>query len=106
NKYQYHLFAVKHQNNKRYHVYNHLLLLSNNLMEVYGKTINSYSQQLQQKYNEEISHSHQVKRYTILGLMILLFFVLIILVYYTRMSFYYEQKIEEANKANQRNLDF
>ncbi|MDX9705273.1 MAG: HAMP domain-containing sensor histidine kinase [Weeksellaceae bacterium] len=104
--YQKHLASLQTSNNKVSEVYNDLISLSNNLIEVYDLTSDDLGVQLEKQFNERYSKNSKIRRYTVFGLMILLFFVLIIVAYYTKLSFVYEQKLKEANERIRNNLTF
>ncbi|HRO75855.1 MAG TPA: HAMP domain-containing sensor histidine kinase [Crocinitomicaceae bacterium] len=104
--YQKHLSSVQSNSHNVYNIYNNLISLSNNLIDIYDVTSNDLGQKLEQQYNERFSKINKIRRYTVFGLMLLLFFVLIIMAYYTKLSFLYEQKLKEANDRINSNLKF
>jgi Signal transduction histidine kinase len=105
-RYQSHISIANSKNNNLYHIYNDLIVSGNNLMEIYDGTINNYNAKLEEQYNEQNSINNKIRRYAVLGLMILLFFVLIVVMYYTKQSFLYERELKAANEEIKRNLNF
>ena len=104
--YQKHLSSVQSNSHNVYNIYNNLISLSNNLIDIYDITSNDLGQKLEQQYNERYLKINKIRRYTVFGLMLLLFFVLVIMAYYTKLSFLYEQKLKEANDRINSNLKF
>ena len=104
--YQSYLSSLQKTNKSVYKEYNDLISLSNNLIEVYDSTSDELSSQLENQFNERFSKNNKIRRYTVFGLMILMFIVLIIVAYYTKQSFVYERKLKEAHDRIQNNLKF
>ena len=104
--YQSYLSSLQKTNKSVYKEYNDLISLSNNLIEVYDSTSDELSSQLESQFNERFSKNNKIRRYTVFGLMILMFIVLIIVAYYTKQSFVYERKLKEAHDRIQNNLKF
>lgn len=104
--YQSYLSSLQKTNKSVYKEYNDLVSLSNNLIEVYDTTSDELSSQLESQFNERFSKNNKIRRYTVFGLMILMFIVLIIVAYYTKQSFVYERKLKEAHDRIQNNLKF
>lgn len=104
--YQSYLSSLQRTNKSVYKEYNDLVSLSNNLIEVYDSTSDELSSQLESQFNERFSKNNKIRRYTVFGLMILMFIVLIIVAYYTKQSFVYERKLKEAHDRIQNNLKF
>lgn len=104
--YQIYLSSLQKTNKSVYKEYNDLISLSNNLIEVYDSTSDELSSQLENQFNERFSKNNKIRRYTVFGLMILMFIVLIIVAYYTKQSFVYERKLKEAHDRIQNNLKF
>jgi len=105
-RYQSHISITNSKSNNLYHIYDSLIVSGNNLMEIYDGTINNYSAKLEEQYNEQNSTNNKIRRYAVLGLMILLFFVLVVIMYYTKQSFLYERELKAANEEIKRNLNF
>ena len=104
--YQKHLSSVQSNSHNVYNIYNNLISLSNNLIDIYDETSNDLGNKLEKQYNERYSKINEIRRYSVFGLMLLLFFVLITMAYYTKLSFLYEKKLKEANESIQSNLKF
>jgi Signal transduction histidine kinase len=105
-RYQSHISITNSKSNNLYHIYDSLIVSGNNLMEIYDGTINNYNARLEEQYNEQNSTNNKIRRYAVLGLMILLFFVLVVIMYYTKQSFLYERELKAANEEIKRNLNF
>lgn len=105
-KYESGISAANSKNNNLYHIYDNLIVFSNNLMEIYDGTINDFGAKLQKQYDEQNSKNNKIRRYSVLGLMILMFFVLIVIMYYTKLAFLYERELKTANKKISNNLNF
>lgn len=89
-----------------YSNFSKLLVYSNGLIEVYENAINDFKSQLEKEYNEQSSNNNRIRTYLVLGLMILMFIVSILIMYFTRVAFIYEQKLNAANKEIKKNLNF
>ncbi len=105
-KYESHISITDSKNNNLHHIYDNLIVFSNNLMEIYDDTIIDFSTKLEDQYSEQNSINTKIRRYSVLGLMILMFFVLIIMMYYTKQSFLYERELKTANTKINNNLSF
>lgn len=104
--YQKYLSSIQSNSHNVYNIYNNLITLSNNLIDIYDVTSSDLGQKLEQQYNERYLKINKIRKYTVFGLMLLLFFVLIIMAYYTKLSFLYEKKLKEANDRIKSNLKF
>ncbi len=102
------LLAARSQKNNLqfYSNFSKLLVYSNNLIEVYENAIKDFKSELEREYNEQSSNNNKIRTYLVLGLMILMFIVSILIMYFTRMAFVYEQKLDAANKEIKKNLNF
>lgn len=101
------LAALSQKNNLQFYSnFSKLLVYSNNLIEVYENAIKDFKSELEREYNEQSSNNNKIRKYLVLGLMILMFIVSILIMYFTRMAFVYEQKLDAANKEIKKNLNF
>jgi signal transduction histidine kinase len=101
------LAAEKQKNNLQFYSnFSKLLVYSNGLIEVYENAIKDFKTELEKEYNEQSSNNNRIRTYLVLGLMILMFIVSILIMYFTRMAFIYEQKLDAANKEIKKNLNF
>ncbi|SMO36077.1 Signal transduction histidine kinase [Chryseobacterium rhizoplanae] len=101
------LAAQKQKNNLQFYSnFSKLLVYSNGLIEVYENAIKDFKTELEKEYNEQSSNNNKIRTYLVLGLMILMFIVSILIMYFTRMAFIYEQKLDAANKEIKKNLNF
>ncbi|WP_079241280.1 sensor histidine kinase [Chryseobacterium indologenes] len=101
------LAALSQKNNLQFYSnFSKLLVYSNNLIEVYENAIKDFKSELEREYNEQSSNNNKIRTYLVLGLMILMFIVSILIMYFTRMAFVYEQKLDAANKEIKKNLNF
>ena len=102
-KYKHYLSSKDKQLHR---IYDALIVSGNNLMSIYEKSIGDFGSQIEQRYMEQNSVNHKVRRITVLGLLILTFFVLIVLMFYTRLTFMYEKELKEANTKISNHLNF
>jgi signal transduction histidine kinase len=101
------LAAQKQKSNLQFYSnFSKLLVYSNGLIEVYENAIKDFKTELEKEYNEQSSNNNRIRTYLVLGLMILMFIVSILIMYFTRMAFIYEQKLDAANKEIKKNLNF
>lgn len=102
------LYAVKSQKDNMhfYSNFGKLLVYSNGLIDVYDNAIKDFKSELEKEYNEQSSANNKIRRYLVLGLMILMFIVSILIMYFTRVAFIYERKLNAANDEIKRNLNF
>ncbi len=89
-----------------YSNFSKLLVYSNSLIDVYENAIKDFKKELEREYNEQSSNNNRIRTNLVLGLMILMFIVSILIMYFTRMAFIYEQKLNAANKEIKKNLNF
>ncbi|MBB6369691.1 ATP-binding protein [Chryseobacterium shigense] len=96
----------KQENITFYGNFSKLLVYSNRLINVYEKAIKDFKSELEKEYNEQSSNNNRIRTYLVLGLMTLMFIVSILIMYFTRMAFIYEQKLNAANEENRKSLNF
>ncbi len=89
-----------------YKIYENLISYSEIWMGIYTSVINDFNQDLTDRYAELNSLSNRIRRYSVLGLMILMFGVLAVVTYYTRQAFLYEKELKDANLKIELNLNF
>lgn len=105
-KYETHISTVDTKNRNLYHNYDNLIVLSNDLMGVYDNKVEDFSSGLQTEYEEQNSINNKIRKYSVLGLMVLMFFVLALLVYTTKLTFLYEKELKTANQKINESLNF
>ncbi|MCJ7935642.1 MAG: HAMP domain-containing histidine kinase [Chryseobacterium sp.] len=99
--------AQKQRNNLQFYSnFSKLLVYSNGLIEVYENAIKDFKSELEKEYNKQSSDNNRIRTYLVLGLMILMFIVSILIMYFTRVAFIYEKKLNAANEEIKRNLNF
>ncbi|MGC5745707.1 sensor histidine kinase [Chryseobacterium sp. NFX27] len=94
------------ENLKFYSNFSKLLVYSNGLINVYEKAIKEFKSELEKEYNKQSSSNNKIRTYLVLGLMMLMFIVSILIMYFTRMAFIYEMKLNAANKEIKKSLNF
>ncbi|KAB1231259.1 sensor histidine kinase [Chryseobacterium viscerum] len=101
------LAAQKQKSNLQFYSnFSKLLVYSNGLIEVYENAIKDFKSELEKEYNEQSSNNNHIRTYLVLGLMILMFIVSILIMYFTRVAFIYERKLNAANDEIKKNLNF
>jgi two-component system sensor histidine kinase BarA len=101
------LAAQKQKSNLQFYSnFSKLLVYSNGLIEVYENAIKDFKSELEKEYNEQSSNNNHIRTYLVLGLMILMFIVSILIMYFTRVAFIYERKLNAANNEIKKNLNF
>lgn len=105
-KYETHITSEDSKNRNLYQNYDNLIVLSNDLMGIYDNKVEDFSSGLETEYDEQNSLNTKIRRYTVLGLMILMFFVLALLMYNTKLTFLYEKELKTANRKINENLNF
>ncbi|AZA98201.1 sensor histidine kinase [Chryseobacterium joostei] len=102
------LYAIQNQreNMQFYNNFNKLLVYSNGLIDVYESAIKDFKVELEKEYNKQSSDNNKIRRYLVIGLMTLMFIVSILIMYFTRVAFVYERKLNAANKEIKNNLSF
>ncbi|MGU3374750.1 sensor histidine kinase [Chryseobacterium sp. M5A1_1a] len=102
------LYAIQNQreNMQFYNNFNKLLVYSNGLIDVYESAIKDFKSELEKEYNKQSSDNNKIRRYLVIGLMTLMFIVSILIMYFTRVAFVYEMKLNAANKEIKNNLNF
>lgn len=96
----------KNDSSKFYSTFNSLLVYSNELMNIYEFAVKDSKADLEKEYADQNSESNKIRKYLVLGLMILMFIVSILIMYFTRIAFIYERKLNAANKQINENLNF
>ncbi|WDF46136.1 HAMP domain-containing sensor histidine kinase [Chryseobacterium sp. KACC 21268] len=92
--------------NKLFESFNSLMVYSNNLMSVYEVAIKDSKSELENELDKQNSASNKIRTYLIFGAMILMFVVSILIMYFTRIAFIYEKRLNSANKQIKENLNF
>lgn len=101
------LAAQNQKNNLQFYSnFSKLLVYSNGLIEVYENAIADFKTELEKEYNEQSSNNNTIRTYLVLGLMILMFIVSVLIMYFTRVAFIYERKLNAANGEIKKNLNF
>jgi len=102
------LSVTKNKDNsgKFYTTFSNLLIYSNQLMSIYEFAVKDSKADLEKEYAEQNSESNKIRRYLVLGLMSLMFIVSILIMYFTRIAFIYERKLNAANQQISENLNF
>ncbi|AYN01570.1 sensor histidine kinase [Chryseobacterium sp. 3008163] len=96
----------KIESNKFFSTFNSLLVYSNELMNIYEFAVKDSKADLEKEYAHQNSESNKIRKYLVLGLMVLMFIVSILIMYFTRIAFIYERKLNAANKQISENLNF
>lgn len=91
---------------KFYTTFSNLLIYSNQLMSIYEFAVKDSKADLEKEYADQNSESNKIRKYLVLGLMVLMFIVSILIMYFTRIAFIYERKLNAANKQISENLNF
>jgi signal transduction histidine kinase len=102
------LSVTKNKDNsgKFYTTFSNLLIYSNQLMSIYEFAVKDSKADLEKEYAEQNSESNKIRRYLVLGLMSLMFIVSVLIMYFTRIAFIYERKLNAANQQISENLNF
>ncbi|WP_280695225.1 HAMP domain-containing sensor histidine kinase [Chryseobacterium sp. H1D6B] len=83
-----------------------LLVYSNGLINIYENAIRGFKSELEKEQIKQSSINNKIRTYLVLGLMILMFIVSILIMYFTRVAFIYEWKLNAANEEIKNNLNF
>lgn len=102
------LYAARNQRNniQFYSNFSKLLVYSNGLIDVYENAIRDFKSELEKEYSKQSSANNKIRTYLVLGLMVLMFIVSILIMYFTRVAFIYERKLNAANEEIKNNLSF
>lgn len=96
-----------HNNNgKFYKTFNNMLIYSNDLMNIYEFAIKDSKSELEKELAKQNSANNKIRTYLVLGAMVLMFIVSILIMYFTRIAFIYEKRLNAANKQIKENLNF
>ncbi|MFL9834338.1 sensor histidine kinase [Chryseobacterium terrae] len=106
NKIQVKVVGKQNDNNKFYTIFNNLLIYSNGVMNIYDLAIKDSKADLEKEYAKRNSESDKIRMYLVFGAMILMFIVSILIMYFTRIAFIYEKRLNSANKQIKENLNF
>lgn len=87
-------------------IFDELLVYSNDLMNIYEVAIKDSKGDLEKEYAAQNSYNNKIRKYLVLGLMGLMFIVSILIMYFTRMAFIYEKRLNAANLQIKENLNF
>ncbi|KUJ54926.1 histidine kinase [Chryseobacterium aquaticum subsp. greenlandense] len=96
----------KNESVKLFSTFNSLLVYSNELMRVYESAVKDSKTDLEKEYDEQNSKSNKIRKDLVIGLMILMFVVSILIMYFTRIAFIYERRLNAANLQIKENLNF
>lgn len=105
-KYESSISSSQRKNDNVYRIYDQLIIYSNNWMGIYNIAVSDFSKNLEKDLYEQNSINNKIRRFAVLGLMILMFFVLIVIVYYNRQSYLDEKKLKLAYEEINKNLNF
>ena len=105
-KIQMNLTKNKNYNGKFYKTFNNMLIYSNDLMNIYEFAIKDSKAELENELAKQNSDNNRIRRYLVLGAMVLMFLVSILIMYLTRIAFVYENRLKAANKQIKENLNF
>ena len=105
-KVQVNITQNKTHSNRFYKIFNNLLIYGNDLMSIYDSAIKSSKSELEKEYEKQTSESNKIRMYLVFGAMILMFIVSILIMYFTRIAFIYEKRLNSANKQINENLNF
>ncbi|MCD9854587.1 ATP-binding protein [Epilithonimonas sp. JDS] len=105
-KIQVNVTKNQNSNGKFYKTFNNMLIYSNDLMNIYEVAIKDSKSELQKELDHQNSINNKIRMYLVLGAMILMFIVSILIMYFTRIAFIYEKKLNAANKQIKENLNF
>lgn len=102
------LNVTKNQNNssKFYKTFNNMLIYSNDLMTIYEVAIRDSKGDLEKELADQNSKSNKIRKYLVLGAMVLMFIVSVLIMYLTRIAFIYEKRLNAANRQIKENLNF
>ncbi|MBB4805260.1 signal transduction histidine kinase [Chryseobacterium defluvii] len=102
------LSTVKNEkdNKQFYGNFSKLLIYSNGLINVYENAIKDFKSELEKEHEKQNSRNNRIRTWLVLGLMSLMFIVSILIMYFTRVAFIYEWKLNAANKEIKNNLNF
>lgn len=96
----------KNESVKLFSTFNSLLVYSNELIRVYESAVKDSKTDLEKEYAAQNSKSNKIRKDLVIGLMILMFIVSILIMYFTRIAFIYERKLNAANLQIKENLNF
>ena len=96
----------KNESVKLFSTFNSLLVYSNELMRVYESAVKDSKTDLEKEYAVQNSKSNKIRKDLVIGLMILMFIVSILIMYFTRIAFIYERRLNAANLQIKENLNF
>lgn len=96
----------KNESVKLFSTFNSLLVYSNELMRVYESAVKDSKTDLEKEYAAQNSKSNKIRKDLVIGLMILMFIVSILIMYFTRVAFIYERRLNAANLQIKENLNF
>ncbi len=100
------LESTMKQNDNLYRTYDQLMWISNNWMEVYTFAVGDLSRTLQDQFDEQHSENRKVRKYLLMGLMLLMFLVLTLIIYFTRQAYLYQRELKLANEEIKSSLKF
>lgn len=92
--------------NRFYTIFNNLLVYSNGVMNIYDFAIKESKADLEKEYAQRNSENNKIRTNLVLGAMVLMFIVSILIMYFTRIAFIYEKRLNSANKQINENLKF
>ncbi len=105
-KIQVKVVGKQSDNAKFYTIFNKLLIYSNGVMNIYDFAIKDSKADLEKEYAKRNSENDKIRMYLIFGAMVLMFIVSILIMYFTRIAFIYENRLNAANKQIKENLSF
>ncbi|MFY1047065.1 ATP-binding protein [Chryseobacterium sp. GP-SGM7] len=105
-KIQVKVIEKQNDSGKFYTIFNNLLIYSNGVMNIYDVAVKDSKSDLEKEYAQQNSENNKIRTYLILGAMVLMFIVSILIMYFTRIAFVYEKRLNAANQQIKENLNF
>ena len=96
----------KNSNRDTSSMFSKLLGFSNKLTLAYEIAVKRSKSDLEKELKDQNSKTNTIRNYLIIGLLALMFLVSILIMYFTRMAFVYEKKLNVANEQITENLNF
>lgn len=97
---------IKDNHDSLYKTFNNLLFFSNTLINTYQFSIKESKLELEKELAKINSKSNKIRNYLFLTLTGLMFLISILIMYFTRLAFDYENKLNLANNLIKENLNF
>lgn len=99
-------FAKNTHNSDELQIFEKVINYSNDLMDFYDTNIHLAKSKLENELENQREKNDKRRLNFIIAALVFMFIVSVLMLYFTRLAFFYEEKLREADQLNKENLKF